>query len=152
MSKIALQESQKWGKNLFKILKINWKLKRTVLRFHGIAIVSIIFLAFHDVVYAQNIKDEFDETIYEYTMDILKPKYNNDSICILSYLKDNKIIDNFYTSELLFEPEMLKKKLEPNLPEAEKSCIVNSKSMSTKPMNLFIAVAAVSTIFIMFFD
>lgn len=96
---------------------------------------------------AENIEDEFDESIYDFTFDILNATYTNErSKCILNNLKDNKIINDFYTTQLLFEPDTLKQKLEPYLPEAEKSCNVNFDSSSTKPIGSVIT-AAVGAIY-----
>lgn len=75
---------------------------------------------------SQNIKDEFDHTIYETTKDLLQPTYGDKVDCMMKYLKDKNIIDNIYTSELLFDNEQLEKRLKPFLPDALKNCSTTS--------------------------
>lgn len=78
------------------------------------------------------IEDEFDEAIYDFTMDFLLPRYSNNSVkagCVLQQLKVNKSIESFYTTQLLFEQDKLERELAPYLPAAEAFCSEQRRSL-----------------------
>lgn len=90
------------------------------------------------LVLCASIKDEFDEAIFDFTMDHLIVKYSNDSVkanCVLNYLKDSKSIESFYTAQLLFESDKLERELEPFLPKAEKFCNLRDDTPNETPVS-----------------
>jgi hypothetical protein len=91
--------------------------------------------------YCQNDQDdEIDPKIYEVLRDILREKYQKDQVkveCILDYIKDNAIVDRFYTKELLKteNKQTLVNKINPYLGSAETSCRVDTPTKAPPKPN-----------------
>lgn len=49
-------------------------------------------------------------------------KYSDAAECMAKNLMENRIVDRFYTPDLLFNPQKLKEELEPYLADAKSFC------------------------------
>lgn len=69
--------------------------------------------------------DDIDESIYDQILNIFNSKHPKDSelaSCLTDYYRRNRIVDRFYTRQLLSDNAKLEEELKPYIPKAESNC------------------------------
>lgn len=101
------------------------------------------FLALAESGFIPEIAD-FDEKIFKSIERILDDKYPDEPAlikCIIRDFKGSKLVDKFYTPELILNTKKLTEEIEPHLKMAERKCKVGLFLQS--PVGLLIIIALV---------
>lgn len=84
--------------------------------------------------------DDIDESIYGMIESILREMFPEDEdkvLCMAEDIKMNKIVDRFFTKELLDDRDALQKEVQVYSPNAEANCKLGSPSQQTESTEVF---------------
>lgn len=102
------------------------------------------FLALAEGGFIPEIADGIDEKIFKSIERILEDKYPDEPAlikCIIRDFKGSKLVEKFYTRELIFNTKKLAEEIEPHLNMAERKCKVGLFLQS--PVGLLIIIVLV---------